>query len=214
MPPRGYSRRLAPGSLWRFSSWGTSSTSGIDEGEWRIMGSLIDGLRSEGIPVNAILGNHEVMFFATEGEGQFQRRLPSHRRTGYVKIVDSMAVVLLNSNVSIMDDVALDSQQRWYQQTMTDLSRDPGIAAIVVTCHHSPFTNSILVGSSLQSQERFVPRFLAEPKARLFMSGHAHVFEHFRKEGKDFLVIGGGAAFSIRGTQGTRRSTPICPRRT
>ena len=165
---------------------------GFDEGEWRIMGGLIDGLRSEGIPVNALLGNHDVMFFATEGERQFQRHFPSHRRTGYVKIVDSLAVVLLNSNVSTMDDVALDSQQRWYEQTMTDLSRDPGIVAIVVTCHHSPFTNSILVGSSLQSQERFVPRFLAEPKARLFMSGHAHAFEHFRKEGKDFLVIGGG----------------------
>jgi hypothetical protein len=91
-----------------------------------------------------------------------------------------------------MDDIALDSQQRWYEQTMTDLSRDPGIVAIIATCHHSPYTNSILVGSSAQSQERIVTRFLAEPKARLFMSGHAHIFEHFRKEGKDLLVIGGG----------------------
>jgi 3',5'-cyclic AMP phosphodiesterase CpdA len=165
---------------------------GFDEGEWRIMGTLIDGLRTEGIPVNAILGNHDVMFDAATGEAEFQRHFPSHRRTGYMKIVDSVGVVLLNSNFGTMDDIALDSQQRWYEQTMTDLSRDPGIVAIIVTCHHSPFTNSILVGSSLQSQERFVTRFLAEPKARLFMSGHAHIFEHFRKEGKDFLVIGGG----------------------
>jgi 3',5'-cyclic AMP phosphodiesterase CpdA len=165
---------------------------GFDESEWRFMGTLIDRLRSEGIPVHAILGNHDVMFDAAAGEAEFQQRFPSHRRTGYVRIVDSLAVVLLNSNFGTMDDVALDSQQQWYEQTMTDLARDPGIVAIVVTCHHSPFSNSILVGSSVQSQERFVTRFLAEPKARLFMSGHAHTFEHFRREGKDFLTIGGG----------------------
>lgn len=165
---------------------------GFDEDEWGIMGTLIDGLRAEGIPVNAILGNHDLLVDAAMGEEKFQRYFPFHRRTGYVKIVDSMAVVLLNSNFGVLEDVALESQQQWYEQTMTDLSRDPGIVAIIVTCHYSPFTNSILVGSSRQSQERFVTRFLAEPKARLFLSGHAHVFEHFRKEGKDLLVIGGG----------------------
>jgi len=165
---------------------------GFDDGEWAIMGTLIDKLRAQGVPVSAILGNHDVMLDSDEGEAQFQRRFPSHRRTGYVRIVDSLAVVLLNSNFRVLGDVALESQQQWYEQTMVDLAHDPGIAAIIVTCHHSPFSNSMLVGSSLESQERFVTRFLAEPKARLFLSGHAHLFEHFRREGKDLLVIGGG----------------------
>lgn len=165
---------------------------GFDESEWRIMGTLINGLRSQGISVSALLGNHDVMLNARAGEAQFQRRFPSHRRTGHLRIVDSIAVVMLNSNVNTMDDVALGSQQEWYRQTLADLGRDRGILGIIVACHHSPYSNSMLVGSSLQSQVRFVTGFLAEPKARLFMSGHAHLFEHFRKEGKDFLVIGGG----------------------
>lgn len=164
---------------------------GFDEGEWA-MGAFIDGLREQGIPVSALLGNHDVMLDAATGEKQFQRRFPAHRRTGYVRIVDSLAVVLLNSNFRALGDIALDSQQRWYEQTMSDLARDPGIIGIIVTCHHSPFSNSKLVGSSLEVEERFVTRFLAEPKARLFMSGHAHLLEHFRKQGKDFLTIGGG----------------------
>jgi len=165
---------------------------GFDEGEWAIMTTLIDNLRSRGIPVSALLGNHDVMVDAATGEEKFQRRFPSHRRTGYVRIADSLAVILLNSNFVVLGDVALDSQQQWYEQTLADLARDPGILGIIVTCHHSPFSNSMLVGSSVGSQERFVTRFLAEPKARLFMSGHAHTFEHFRREGKDFLTVGGG----------------------
>lgn len=165
---------------------------GFDQGEWRIIGSMIDRLRANNISVHALLGNHDVMINSAGGEEIFQRWFPMHRRTGYVRIVDSLAVVMLNSNFGTLEEVALDSQQRWYEQTLADLARDPAILGIIVTCHHSPFSNSKLVGSSLQAQDRFVPGFLAEEKARLFMSGHAHLFEHFRKEGKDFLTIGGG----------------------
>ena len=185
---------------------------GFDEGEWRIMGTLIDDLRSKGIAVNALLGNHDVMIDAATGEEQFQRRFPSHRRTGYVRIVDSLAIILLNSNFGVLGEVALDSQQQWYEQTLADLARDPGILGIIVTCHASPYSNSMLVGSSLQSQERFVTRFLAEPKARLFMSGHAHVFEHFREGGKDFLVIGGGGGLQHpRFTGGEQKHVDLSP---
>jgi hypothetical protein len=41
-------------------------------------------------------------------------------------------------------------------------------------------------------RREFVPGFLATPKRRLFLSGHAHAFEEFHQGGKTFLVIGGG----------------------
>ena len=34
--------------------------------------------------------------------------------------------------------------------------------------------------------------YIESVKARLFISGHAHIFEHFIVNGKNFLVIGGG----------------------
>ena len=38
----------------------------------------------------------------------------------------------------------------------------------------------------------FSERFLSTKKCILFITGHAHAFEHFRYQQKDFVVIGGG----------------------
>src|SRR5699024_11178759 len=51
---------------------------------------------------------------------------------------------------------------------------------------------SKIVGSSAKVQNNFVPAFIKSNKAQLFVTGHAHAFEHFLKQGKDLLVIGGG----------------------
>jgi hypothetical protein len=37
-----------------------------------------------------------------------------------------------------------------------------------------------------------LPAFMQTGKCHLFITGHAHAFEHFKFSGKDFLVIGGG----------------------
>jgi hypothetical protein len=37
-----------------------------------------------------------------------------------------------------------------------------------------------------------VPQYIKSKKAKLFLSGHAHAFEHFEIDGKNFVVIGGG----------------------
>ena len=37
-----------------------------------------------------------------------------------------------------------------------------------------------------------MPGYIKSKKAKRFITGHAHAFEHFNMLGKDFLVIGGG----------------------
>ena len=49
-----------------------------------------------------------------------------------------------------------------------------------------------MVGSSQPVQEHFVPAFILSKKCKLFITGHAHLFQHFKIQGKNFLVIGGG----------------------
>jgi len=68
------------------------------------------------------------------------------------------------------------------------------IRIIVVGCHHSPFSNSAIVGHDRQVRDTFVPPFLKSDKCRLFISGHAHTFQYFKDTvaNKHFLVIGGG----------------------
>jgi hypothetical protein len=91
-----------------------------------------------------------------------------------------------------LSDEEISAQQRWYEHKLRELDENPAVHYVIVGTHHSPFTNSSVVEPSYEVQRYFVPAFLKSSKARLFISGHAHSFEHFRKGSKDFIVCGGG----------------------
>ncbi len=161
-------------------------------GSWSQIDRHIRDLRIAGIAVHGVLGNHDLMLFARTGEENFQERFPDHVRTGYVQTVDSVGVVLLNSNFGSLGPPDVERQRMWYRNTLDSLQHDPGIQHIVVCCHHSPFSNSRVVGGSEEVRKEFLLLFLGTPKCRLFLSGHAHAFEQFQEGGKTFLVVGGG----------------------
>ncbi len=160
--------------------------------KWKPVDTNLKLLRGNNIPVYAALGNHEVMINAAKGEQRFQSRFPEHRATGYVEVVDSVAVVLLNSNFSKMTPADIRKQDAWYRQTLARLDTGAAVKLVIVGCHHSPYSNSKVVGSSLPVQRHFVPPFMQSKKCVLFLSGHSHNFEEFKMGGKQFLVIGGG----------------------
>jgi len=165
---------------------------GYSNAQWRPMDRYLTHLREKGVDVHAILGNHEVMGRAKVGQRKFQERFPAHVPTGYTQVRDSVAIVLLNSNFKTMAAGERERQQRWYEQQLKALDADERIKFIIVGCHHSPYTNSKIVGVNHDVQKQFVPAFLASAKSRLFLSGHSHNYEHFHVSGKDFMVIGGG----------------------
>lgn len=165
---------------------------GYSNRQWRPMDVYLKDLRSKNIQVYAALGNHEVMGQAKKGMRKFQERFPEHKPTGYVQIKDSIAVILLNSNFGKLSAEENATQLAWYKETLKQLDNDPSIHFVISGCHHSPYTNSKIVGANKDVQEKFVPLFLASKKSRLFITGHSHNFEHFQKGGKDFLVVGGG----------------------
>jgi len=82
--------------------------------------------------------------------------------------------------------------QNRYNSKLNELDNDSSINIVIVGTHHSPYTNSTRVSPSDEAQQYFVPGYMKSKKGKLFLSGHAHAFEHFIMEGKDFLVIGGG----------------------
>lgn len=171
---------------------------GYSDKQWKPIDGYMDYLRKKGISLHAIMGNHEVMGQPKKGEAKFQQRFPDHVRTGYIKIIDCVAVVLVNSNFKVLSDDEYSQQINWYEQTLAQLDSDPQIEFIITGCHHSPFTNSRIVKPSKDVQDTFVPIFLNSKKSQLFLSGHAHAFEHFQVKGKDFLVIGGGGGLMQR----------------
>jgi hypothetical protein len=165
---------------------------GYSNKQWKPIDRYIRDLRNKGIKVDAALGNHEVMGQPMKGQRKFQARFPDHVRTGFVEIVDSVAVILLNSNFNTLSAIEDAKQTEWYKNTLQRLDADSSVLYIITGCHHSPFTNSKVVSPSTAVQKRFVPPFLASKKSSLFLSGHCHNFEHYQFKGKDFIVIGGG----------------------
>ena len=184
---------------------------GYSNHQWKPMDSYLKDLRSKNISVYAALGNHEVMGQAKKGEHKFQQRFPEHVATGYVEVKDSVAVILLNSNFSCLTEAENKTQLDWYRATLQQLDTDPSIQFIISGCHHSPYTNSKIVGANKDVQQKFVPLFLASKKSRLFISGHSHNFEHYQMGGKDFLVIGGGGGLHQPLRTGTGAMPDLAP---
>ena len=165
---------------------------GSSNRKWKSVDLFLDSCRKDGTNVCGVLGNHEVMGRKKKGEANFQKRFPMNVNTGYVSVTDSVAVVLLNSNFKKLSAAELQKQKDWYSETLASLDTSQSVKAVIVCCHHAPYTNSTIVKCCSKVQEYFVGDYIKSKKAQLFITGHAHAFEHFKMEGKDFVVIGGG----------------------
>jgi len=159
---------------------------------WTAVDTYIKQCAKDSIPVYATLGNHEVMFNTKKGTSNFKLRFPMYNPAGYMEIIDSVAVVLVNSNFSKMTTAEILAQDNWYTGMIEKLDKDAAIKFIIVGCHHSPYTNSKIVKPSMGVRQNFVPAFFNSKKCVLFLSGHSHNFERFNMQGKCLLVIGGG----------------------
>lgn len=184
---------------------------GYSDRQWRPIDRYLRALKEGSIPVHAILGNHEVMGRPREGLRKFQERFPDHQPTGYMLKYDTVAVVLVNSNFKALTPEENKKQEAWYEKTLEELDNDAEVHAVIIGCHHSPFTNSRIVRPSKEVEQKFVPPFLSSRKALLFLSGHCHAFEHYKVKGKDFLVIGGGGGLRQPLRQGLGTLSDLSP---
>ncbi len=165
---------------------------GSSNRKWKTVDKFIDSSRKEKIAVHALLGNHDEMWTRKKGEYNFAKRFPQDDKIGYIQMEDSIATVMLNSNFNKLSAEEIIKQSAWYKSALLNLESDGRVVMIIVCCHHAPYTNSLIVRPSQQVRKYFVPLFLETNKCKLFITGHAHAFEHFKISTKDFLVIGGG----------------------
>ena len=165
---------------------------GFYDKSWEVIDIFLKKLYKFQIPFYPTLGNHELLILSDAGETNFRARFPSYSKTGYFEKIGPIAFILLNSNITELTDDEIDKQQNWYKNQLGVCQSDSSVKAIIVGCHHPPFTNSTIVNSDEDVRKYFVSDFLKYDKCKLFLSGHSHSFEHFEHSGKDFLVIGGG----------------------
>lgn len=184
---------------------GDMVSSASSDNAWKSIDGFVDSLQVRGMAFHPIPGNHEYFFLPAQGIQNFRARFPDVNTKGYLLRFHGTAVVLLNSNLSRLSDQELHDQAAWYRTTLRDLDADSSVQFVIVGCHHSPYTNSTIVSPSQEVDTAFVPGFLAAQKTVLFLSGHAHAFEHYQRGGKDFLVIGGGGGLQQPLLTGARR---------
>jgi predicted phosphodiesterase len=159
---------------------------------WDQLFEKTTSIRKAHIPVFATFGNHEYQPFESKGKAHFAEAFPYIKSDWYSKRIRNIGIIILNSNFSHLDENQQKVQNRWYLESLNKFDADSTIAIIIVGCHHTPFTNSKIVGPSVEVQTYFVQPFIKSKKSKIFLSGHAHAFEHFQNSGKDFFVIGGG----------------------
>ncbi len=165
---------------------------GYDQKGWYRIDRFLSQLKTRHIPFYPTLGNHELFLFSESGASEFMSRFPEYKPTGYMIRIGPVAVIMLNSNFGYPDDDQVEQQQIWYTQILDSCQNDTSVKAVIVGCHHPPYTNSRIVSANEDVQKYFLPEFINSSKTKLFLSGHAHAFEHFQKNSKDFMVIGGG----------------------
>ena len=165
---------------------------GFLNSSWKYFDEFLRSLKKKKIPYYATPGNHEYIISAKKGIQNFEIRFQSQNKNFVVQIIDSIAVILINSNfnkitVSEKNDMLSD-----YEKTLSSLDESPDVKYILVCTHHSPYTNSTIVSPSEEVESMIVPQYLKSKKAFLFLSGHSHNLELFKEQGKYFFVIGGG----------------------
>jgi predicted phosphodiesterase len=162
---------------------------GMFDRNWRSFDTLRNLIK---FPIYPTFGNHEYYFISSIGKEKMLKRFPILEPSWYITRIGNIAVILLNSNFSKLTDDEILAQQQWHTKQLSQLEHDSTISAVIIGCHHSPFTNSSIVNADEEVQRSFVDPFIHSTKTKLFISGHAHLYEHFQSAGKDFLVVGGG----------------------
>ena len=175
---------------------GDMTMKGSKHKAWATLDTFLISLKKTNTSVYAIPGNHEYIG-KSAGMHRFKQRFPEEWLHGYCINIDSIAIVMLNSNFDKLTKNEISKQLGWYKAAVDSLDNDPRIKTIIVCTHHAPYSNSRIVGSSLPVQDLIVPVFEKSKKSKLFISGHSHNLEYFSGyNGKYFLVIGGGGGIA------------------
>jgi len=168
---------------------------GSSEGQWKAWDESHRAIFDAKIPFYPALGNHEYTGDNKEALGYFNQRFPALGGCKWYAIQSGpLYFVILDSNFDDLGNRAVKQQDAWFRKTLQEAEANREIRAVVVVCHHPPYTNSTIHGESEEVKRRFADPAASFSKFRLFVAGHVHNYERFLIEGRPFVVSGGGGA--------------------
>jgi len=137
-------------------------------------------------------GNHDVGGLLWGSARPFDERFPGV--VAGLRLVDigNVRAILIDTNADSVGSDRWAKQKQDFAHAVRDADENPTIDHVLVFGHHPPFTNGRWHPPSLGAREAFVEAFLGARKTRAFFSGHVHGYERFTRDGRRFIVTGGG----------------------
>jgi len=184
---------------------------GSSAADWATFDQLTAPLRHVHVPVLPLLGNHDYGVIPEVALNHFFARFPHlGRRHWFSTTYGPLGLIFLDSNVRRLSAAQWDEQVQWYKQELACFERMAHILGVLVLLHHPPYTNSTLISDSLAVKHTFVLPFVQAHKTLAMVAGHVHSYERYEREGKTFLVTGGGGPRAKLATGRRRRHVDDC----
>ncbi|MCX6999756.1 MAG: metallophosphoesterase [Candidatus Sumerlaeota bacterium] len=172
---------------------GDMTARGSSESHREYFDNDIEPVRKGQIPIFPVLGNHDYYGDDNLALRNIRQRFPVLKKSLWYSFTHhGIGFIMLNSNFSDLKRDDIRRQKEWYDATLKRMEKDDAISAILVCCHHPPYTNSEVISPSKGVERDFAEPFLKCKKTAFFFSGHCHSYERFEKGGKIFIVSGGG----------------------
>ncbi len=166
---------------------------GSSAAAWQEFDRLFAPFFAKGIRFVPLMGNHDYWGNKQRRCAHLQTRFPSCLNSPWQALaIGRLGLILLDSNISQYSGEVWAKQANWFESTLQRFELEASVAAVIVFSHHPPFTNSAVLRRAKHLEDRFLPAFFAAHKTRAFISGHVHGYERFTRNGKTFIVSGGG----------------------
>lgn len=180
---------------------------GGSEAEWSRLDGLLGPLRAT--PAITAFGNHEYWQGRAAAEENVFARFPIvARRHWYALSFGPLRLVVLDSNERELGATDWEAQLTWLDATLAASDADASTRGVLLVMHHPPYTNSTVTGDEENVQRAFVPPFLHAKKTLAMLCGHVHNYERYVREGKTFVVSGGGGGPRAALATGASRRHP------
>jgi predicted phosphodiesterase len=167
--------------------------------DWARFDRMMAPIHEATIPVLPVIGNHDLWGREDSAWRNLHIRFRALGRScWYDQRHGPLHLIVLDSNLSRLPAAGRTEQAAWFEAKLSQADGDDGTAGVVVFAHHPPFTNSRATGDDLDVQKHFVKPFLSSRKSLAFIAGHTHAYERFQKDGKSFIVSGGGGGPRVR----------------
>ncbi len=182
---------------------------GGSDAQWEAFDTLTAPFRAASIPTVLAFGNHEYWRGRAGAEKHVFPRFPLDARRHWLSVaLGPLRLVVLDSNEGGLGDEAWAAERAWYEQTLAAFDADDSVRGVIVTFHHPPYTNSSVTGDVVDVQHAFVPAFVRARKTLAMLNGHVHSYERFVRDGKTYVVSGGGGGPRAELLTGAARRHP------